>query len=627
MKSSISIYQSLVAFCLAALLCAHSAFGQDPPALTWVTGDTHLHATGCNGSPTVTNEEFVAMLELNNLNVGAVLIWGIGYETDLQSFTGHDHPASTPDHILHYDLEVSAFSASRGGHLNILGLSDIEFSHNPHGEPASGLPIVDFALAQGERVLVGMNHGFAWPAEDGVFPRRGAISLQEFPVHVANGTASFLEEEAAGLTDSAISAGTMHLWRVLQNSGFRVALTGGSDFGCVHGDLGLPDVPRTLAIVEGGLTYESFLDSIRAGRTAVSIGAHDSIDFTIDGVRLGGEVKASASTPMQVAIKTNLSQPGQVKILVNGEPTESLLVEAGPQSNNITISLEQSSWITAQSSHVQTSPIYAIVDEKPIRASVDDAAYLVRYMDIFIDKVRAGKLGALNTPEFLATYREARAVFKQRFIEAGGTTLQSPSLSVFTHLTRDTDQDGKGDQIFDMDTRGTSVEIGVSERFSSRLFTKFLLPEDEDQHSLKQAKLRFYLEGTRGTSDEPVSLFHNVADNAFGQAVSDFENASYLDTFLELVQATDTEQAYYELDVTELVKADYALDNDILMSAFQLRVNEAAVDSRYRFTMPNAAADFPQLFLTFVPEPSSMTLALLIILPLTSHSRMGRMNI
>jgi hypothetical protein len=627
MLSSTSIDRLLVVICIASLLCAHSSFGQESTALTWVAGDTHLHATGCNGNPTATNEEFAVLLEQNNLNVGSVLVWGIGYDRDVQSFTGHDHPVSTPEHILHYDLEVSAFRASHMGHLNILGLSDIEFSDSPFSRAATGLPIVDWSLAQNDRVIVGMNHGFAWPAKDGVFPRRGAIALWEFPVHVANGTASFLEEEAAGLTESAITAGTTHLWRVLQNSGFRVALAGGSDFGCVHGDLGSPEVPRTLALVEGGLTYDSFLDSIRAGRTEVSVGGHDRIDFSLDGVRLGGELKASAGTPMQVAIDTNFSEPGQVRIMVNGELTESLMVGAGPQLNQLTVSVEQSSWITAQSTHVQTSPIYAIVDEKPIRASAEDASYLARYMDIFIDKVRAGKFGGLDPADVVPTYRAARDLFKQRFFEAGGTTFESPSLSVFTHLTRDTDQDGTGDQIFDLETRGTSVQVGVREGLSSRLFTKFLLPEDEDEHSLKQAKLRFFLERTSGTSDEPVSLYHNVADNEFGQAVSDHENAAYLDTFLELVQATDTEQAFYELDVTELVKADYAHDTDILLSAFQLRVSEAAIDNRYNFTMPNAEAKYPQLFLTFIPEPSSIMLVMLIFLPLTSHGWKRQMNI
>ena len=75
------------------------------------------------------------MLDVNDLNVGSVLVWGQSYHQDRTSFTGEDHPLSLPDHILHYDLEVSQFAADHTGHLNILGLSDIDFSDDPFLNP------------------------------------------------------------------------------------------------------------------------------------------------------------------------------------------------------------------------------------------------------------------------------------------------------------------------------------------------------------------------------------------------------------------------------------------------------------------------------------------------------------
>jgi hypothetical protein len=91
---------------------------------------------------------------------------------------------------------------------------------------------------------------------------------------------------------------------------------------------------------------------------------------------------------------------------------------------------------------------------------------------------------------------------------------------------------------------------------------------------------------------------------------SDFENATYSDTGLDLVGPSDPPQRYYELDVTNLVLADYAADNATPLSAFRLQVEgisfvEDDQGSRYRLAMPGAAANHPQLVLTLMPEPST----------------------
>jgi hypothetical protein len=56
-------------------------------------------------------------------------------------------------------------------------------------------------------------------------------------------------------------------------------------------------------------------------------------------------------------------------------------------------------------------------------------------------------------------------------------------------------------------------------------------------------------------------------------------------------------------------------------------VSEAAIDNRYNFTMPKAEANYPQLFLTFIPEPSSIMLVMLSLLPLTNQGWKRQMKI
>ena len=362
-----------------------------------------------------------------NLNIGCGLVWGGAYEQDLPLFTGEDDPASMPGHILHYDLEVSGFVAAQFGHLNILGLSDIEFSDTPFETPATGLPIVEWALAQGPRVLVGMNHGQRWPG-DGSFPVLGGCCRPfEFPVHVANGTISFLEEENPG-AGLPISRGTMRLWRAVQNCGFRVALTGASDFPCIWSQVG---EVRTYVLIEGELSYEAFLEGIRAGRTSVAVGGADWMDLAVNDVRQGGDVETASGDEVQVEIESNLSRRDRVTLQVNGEPVETVVVDAGDQALAMTLTLEKSSWIAARSSRVQTSAIYVLVDEKPIRASADDACYLVRYMDYLSSLVFTGRFQG-DTTEALRAYQSARDVFQERFREAGGTICVNVPVARFT---------------------------------------------------------------------------------------------------------------------------------------------------------------------------------------------------
>ena len=410
----------------------------------WITGDPHLHAHCSVYS--ASNESLVSMLVKNKLNVGSVLVFGLEYELDRSLFTGEDHPLSLPEYLLHYDLEVSSFAASHMGHLNILGLSDIDFSDDPFDHPRTGIPIVEWAKSQNDRVVVGMNHAQWWPDEDGVFPSTnneyfGSSNLFEFPVHVANGTSSFLEIERDKEWDtgSPISKGAMNLWRVLQNSGFRIAITGASDFLCMTQDLSLPNIMRTYILIDREFSYKAYLDGIKAGRTVSAIGSHDWMNFTISidntttttdnstsfVARLGDEIQVRSSESLIVSITSNFSQTETVRILVNGKSEDSFIVESGPQMQTRTLSLHKSSWITVQSSRVQSSSIYVIVDGKPIRVSADDACYLVQYMDHLMDFVSKGALKGLDKSTVEFDYQNARKIFIQRFLEAGGESCPS----------------------------------------------------------------------------------------------------------------------------------------------------------------------------------------------------------
>lgn len=140
-----------------------------------------------------------------------------------------------------------------------------------------------------------------------------------------------------------------------------------------------------------------------------------------------------------------------------------------------------------------------------------------------------------------------------------------------------------------------------------------------------------FMEDGLGNPMEPVSLFHSVVEmmSFLLPPSSDYESADYADALRDLVGPTSECGRYYELDVTDLVLTDYAMDGDNPLSAFRLQVAgvpfvDDGQGARCRFTMPGAQANHPELVLNFVPEPSTAGLVLLSAIWVTTFGRWRR---
>ncbi len=193
--------------------------------------------------------------------------------------------------------------------------------------------------------------------------------------------------------------------------------------------------------------------------------------------------------------------------------------------------------------------------------------------------------------------------------------------AIYTVKDNDSDApfDGLGDKATNSKSKAAAA-VGEQDTQESgamvRLAAKFWLPQmPEATRFLESATLRFFLEEITGTPAGPVSLFHSVLDNDLNALPpTDYENPDYTDTLLDVVGPAGEVGRYYELDVTDLVRADYAADSKNSVTAFRLQVSAAAffeddLSHRYRFTMPGAEANPPELVLTFIPEPSTGVLA------------------
>ena len=387
----------------------------------FVASDTHIHSTGCGGG--LSPADLLALSSAHGTEVTAALVWGDGYEEDRRHFTGRDSPASSPGKLLHYELEVSHFPAAKtGGHLLLLGLDSIDFSRDPFNSPRSGTLVLDWALAQGPRVVAGMAHGSFWPA-DGSFPTppAGCCMAWGFVVEAIRGRLHFLETERRGGGPPA-DPGTMRLWRSVLNAGARIAITGASDYPCLHHSL-TEDTPRTDVILDGELTYDGWLDALRHGQTAVAVGRGKHLNLRVDGKGVGSEVAIGAGAIVHLSLEGTGPISYSVQILANGVPVGDVAFEAGVQAAAVDLRLERSAWITAASPWVMTSPVYVVVDSKPIRGDPKDVCYLIRYVDHLSRLVRGRHLNVGDEMDAtLASYAEARAELVKRFDEAGGTT-------------------------------------------------------------------------------------------------------------------------------------------------------------------------------------------------------------
>lgn len=387
--------------CLALVSCRGADGAED---LRWITADAHLHAHGCGGE--ATSGDLITLMRGQGINLASVLVWGWGFETDVLRFSGGDHPASIPDHILRYDLEVSLLPAAPLGHLVALGLPAGALSDPIVHTASTTLSIARWARSQSSRTVLGMNHAQFWP-DDETFPTRSQFPFPptplEFPMLAALGEVTFLTDESPAEDENEA---VLPLWRRLQNAGFRVTMLGGSDYPCA------PIGPRTHVLIDGPMSYDAYLSAIRLGRTVVARNRTDFVELATGGVRIGGEKRVHPGQVLELSLSWRVAESDRLRVFVNGEPALSLAIDAGAGTTTATLAVAGSSWISAQTDWVQTGALYLLVDDEAIH-SRQDACYWRDYADHFIQEVQNGQFSE-RAKLRLDDYRAARDVFDAR---------------------------------------------------------------------------------------------------------------------------------------------------------------------------------------------------------------------
>jgi TolB protein len=390
----------------------------DLPSKGWYSGDTHLHDLH-QGRFGLTHEDFFLQTEAEDLHVANALIHmdGTRLMGRWDDLTGRDHPLSTESHILRYSQEF------RGqlGHISILGTREFILplisgtGGTVYSAPTLDLPYLDGARAQGG--LAGYNHPYINAVDD---PRQLAGSA--IPMDIALGRGDFYD---IGAVYSDEMRSTEIYYRIL-NAGFRLPATGGTDnFSDVWRDPP-PGADRTYVQIDGPLTFDGWLDGIRAHRTFGSTGPIVLID--VDGHGPGEEIAVGPNAPGSHDVRVEMWSVAAIdslEIIVNGEVAAAL----SPSDSRYAVletrvDLPEGGWIAARArgpasryvtdsyAFAQTSPVY-VVRGGQRWTSAADARFLADAVRSMRERVADGQWrGPAQRDEFLSAADDAIGIYE-----------------------------------------------------------------------------------------------------------------------------------------------------------------------------------------------------------------------
>lgn len=419
----------------------------------WYSGDHHIHAAGCSHyeSPAegVLPEHMWRQIQGEDLNMGSNLTWGPSWYHQKQYFTGESYPLSDAENLLRYDVEVSGFPSSHAGHIVLLNLKEDDYPNTTTIEewPSWTLPVLQWAKEQGG--LTGYAHS-GWglapmnPTEElpnYELPKMDGIGANEYIVTVTQDAIDFY---SAGDTPAPWELNT---WYHTLNCGFRVRLSGETDFPCISDER--VGATRTYAKLDGDLTFGNYMDALKKGKTYVSDGFSHLIDFKINDLDLGeddselavrpgstlrisgkaagflsetqGTVEATvAGRPLHQypywhieRSRVGTSRKVPVELIVNGKPVASQEVTADGNWSEVSFEypLTESAWVALRiypSAH--TNPIFVEVGDQPIIVKESVEWCLAAVDQCWKEKkkqIREAELGAAES-----AYESARAVYR-----------------------------------------------------------------------------------------------------------------------------------------------------------------------------------------------------------------------
>ena len=370
----------------------------DPPKNGWYSGDMHVHDLH-EGRFGLSEEGFFHQVVADDLHVTNALIHMDGTKLmgRWSDLTGKPYELSNEDYILRYSEEF------RGsfGHVALVGVSDFIMPliggapDTPYAPDVLKIRHIDGVREQGGIA------GFVHPYNNSVTTAEDAASA-DIPVHVALGKGDFYDV----ISIASLEPDSARVYEKLLNCGFRLPATGGTDnFSDVWYDPS-GGTARTYARVQGPLSFESWIEAVKAGRTFATNGP--LVFLTVDGkqpgdeIRLGAADRASLEVHVEVA---SIAPLERLEVVVNGEVVDSMPAAEDRDQWQLTTSVDvpQGGWVAARAvggesryvgdafAFAQTSPVYVVRDGEAF-TSAEDARFLLGAVDELWRRVEARDL-------------------------------------------------------------------------------------------------------------------------------------------------------------------------------------------------------------------------------------------
>jgi Tol biopolymer transport system component len=350
----------------------------------WYSGEAHIHANYGFGqwfnSPETMRQQCVG----EDLNVCNFMVANSTSDIvyDRPYFRGGPDPLSTDNYILYWNQE---FRSTIWGHMTLLNLRQVvepvftgfKETTNPWDSPTNS-DIAD--RTHWQKGLVNYTH-----PQSGPDPFKAPYAGKSLPVDVALGKIDTLDINHAW-------ADAVPLWHRLLNCGFRIHATAGTDVFLNRINSNLPGGDRVYVLIDGNLTYDKWIDGLKAGRSFVSSGP--VLRFSVNGRGPGNVLKAAAKTKVTVKAHAQSAFPlADAELIHNGKVIATAKLSADKLSATIDqeIELQRGGWLafrargpgttdTASTTlNAHTNPVYLETGED--FRSPDDAREFLKWLD------------------------------------------------------------------------------------------------------------------------------------------------------------------------------------------------------------------------------------------------------
>ncbi len=317
----------------------------DMAARGWFSGSTHVHMNyGGNLRNTLQNLMFMSRAE--DQEVVCELIANkdnriLDWDSFVPGRTEHPVSASDPHMVV---IVGEEYRPPFHGHVSLLGLRDHLISPFTTGYEGTAIESLYpsntdmFRKARSQEAVVGYVHSYGGETD----PLQEDLGqAKAFPVDAALGTVDTLEWSAA-------SSAALRVWHHTLNNDLGITPVGGEDAITDLHRSRLPGAFRTYVYLEGQLNAESWLESIKKGRTFFSSGP--LLDFRIND-RIPGDLLNLPENGRNIRLEGNvwsITPLATVTVYHNGRVLKEIPLTGGQTSASFreTLEVRESGWFT-----------------------------------------------------------------------------------------------------------------------------------------------------------------------------------------------------------------------------------------------------------------------------------------